>query len=94
MPWFQQVYVAEGPQGVIFVGVAVQDVPELAESFVREVGVTYPVGLDRGSGVAVKYQVIGLPTTVFIGRDGAVVTKWAGPLSEAQLAEQVSRIKS
>lgn len=47
-------------------------------AFVREVGVTFRVGLDPSSSTARTYQVLGLPTTYLIDRAGNVVVKEAG----------------
>jgi len=43
------------------------------EAFVAELGLTFPILLDTESLVSEDlYQVLGLPTSVLIGRDGTV----------------------
>lgn len=54
--------------------------------------ISYPVGLDLSNEIAVRYQVLGLPTTVFIARDGTMARKWNGPLSEQELVAFVREI--
>ncbi len=67
-------------QGVVFVGVNIQDEEESAREFLGEFGITYPNGIDRGSRIAIEYGVWGLPETFFIDRDGRVTYKHVGAL--------------
>ncbi len=67
-------------QGVVFVGVNIQDKEERARAFVEEFGITYPNGPDRGSRIAIEYGVWGLPETFFIDRDGRITYKHVGAL--------------
>lgn len=92
MPYFERTYQAYRERGVIFVGLALQDDPESSRAFVRELGITYPTGPDAGNEIALRYQVTGLPTTVFIRRDGTIARKWTGPLTEQQLLGLVEEI--
>jgi hypothetical protein len=54
--------------------------------------VTYPTRLDPKNEVSLAYQLSGLPTTVFIRRDGTIVRTWLGALTEAQLTAFVEEI--
>ncbi len=67
-------------QGVVFVGVNIQDKEESARAFLDEFGITYPNGLDRGARIAIDYGVWGLPETFFIDRDGRITYKHVGAL--------------
>ena len=40
---------------------------------------------DEENAIAQRYQVTGLPTTVFITRDARIAQKWTGAMSEKQL---------
>jgi thiol-disulfide isomerase/thioredoxin len=94
MPYFESTYRAYQDRGVVFVGLAVQDDPEASRRFIGELGITYPAGPDSGNEIATRYQLTGLPTTIFITRDGKVARKWLGSLSEQQLAAFVEEIAS
>jgi thiol-disulfide isomerase/thioredoxin len=48
------------------------------EAFVKEVGVTFRVGLDPSWSTAQAYQVLGLPTTYLIDRAGNAVVREVG----------------
>jgi thiol-disulfide isomerase/thioredoxin len=69
-------------QGVIFLGIAVQDREENSRAFIREFGLTYPVGLDVDDRVATLYEITGLPTTVFIDAHGRIRHRWVGAIGK------------
>ena len=73
------------------VGVAVNDSVDDARAFAREVGVTFPLGFDRGDAVANAYAVSGLPTTVVLDREGRLAATWPGPVTSAATAAPTSR---
>lgn len=66
-------------QGIVFLGVDVQqDSWDDALDFLEAFGVSYPAVRDVNGEIAQKYQLLGLPTTYFIDRDGIVRAKVAG----------------
>jgi peroxiredoxin len=92
MPDFESAYRANRDRGVTFVGLAVGDTPEAARAFLNELGISYPAGPDAGSEISLRYGVSGLPTTVFISRDGTITRRWLGVLNEQQLTAFVEEI--
>ncbi|GBD11665.1 Thiol-disulfide oxidoreductase ResA [bacterium HR23] len=85
MPALQKVWEAYQGQGLVLIGVNVQDTEADALAFLKEVGVTFPTGPDRDGSIAVAYRVIGFPTTIFINREGQVVRRWTGAISQERL---------
>lgn len=80
---------AEAEAGrAVFVGVDVRDNETDARRFVSEFAVPYPNGPDPG-GVEAAYAGVGVPTTVFIARDGTVARTWIGPLDEQRLIASI-----
>jgi peroxiredoxin len=73
-------------QGVKVLGIAVNDAPSDSRAFARQVGVTFPLAVDRDASLAAKYGVTGLPVTVLVDAQGRVVSTTRGPVSEADLA--------
>jgi len=67
-------------EGVVFVGVNMQDKEPDARAFLEEFGITYPNVIDHGSRVAIDYGVWGLPETFFIDREGRITYKHVGAL--------------
>ncbi|OGO15913.1 MAG: hypothetical protein A2Z14_15035 [Chloroflexi bacterium RBG_16_48_8] len=75
MPALQEVYDRYRDRGFIVLGVNWTEVDELEQigPFVQELGLTFPILLDVDSSVSEDlYQLLGLPTSVFIGRDGII----------------------
>lgn len=85
MPMFEEVWRAERERGLTFVGVAIQDDELLLREFIQHFGITYPTGLDSDNSIALAYNVLGLPTTVFISPSGGLVRKWQGPIDRERL---------
>ena len=77
---------------VAFVGVDVQDGEGQARAFLARYGVTYPNGPDPSGQISVDYGMSGVPESYFIGRDGRIARKWAGPLDEARLVAFVEEL--
>ncbi len=75
---------------VAFVGLAVNDTKTLARELVAETGVTYPTGLDTNSAIGNAFGLIGMPTTLYISRDGQVLHRHTGGLTAEQIADQIS----
>ena len=85
-------------QEVVFVGANIQDQDANAREFLREFGVTYPNGVDRGSRIAIDYGVWGLPETFIIDRTGRITYKHVGgigwPTLTARLDEALQGVAS
>ena len=68
------------------VGVNYKDVPENAARFLGALGDPFDrIGADRQGATAIDWGVYGVPET-FIVKDGIIVHKFIGPLSEETLA--------
>jgi thiol-disulfide isomerase/thioredoxin len=62
---------------------------EDGEALVQELGVTYPTGATFDANVVRAYQVLGMPTTVFLTPEGKVFRTWTGLLTRSKLVELV-----
>ena len=60
---------------------------EDAKVLLQELSVTYPAGFTLDGGVMKNYEVLTMPTTVFINADGEVFRKWSGVLNLEKLTE-------
>ena len=83
---------AKANPGVRVVGIAIDDAPDAAREFAREVGVTFPLGVDEDDAVGDGYGVSGLPTTLVLDRQGRLAATWAGPVTEAELERLTSSL--
>jgi cytochrome c biogenesis protein CcmG/thiol:disulfide interchange protein DsbE len=79
-------------QGVVFVGIDVNDFEGDARRFVERYGLTYPILHDGQGSTVGRYGVTGFPETWFVGRNGNLVgDRVQGPVSDATLEENIRR---
>ena len=96
MPSLQRLFEEHRDEGFIIVGVDVGEVTGLGSQeegreFLKEIGVTYPTG--PGSAQVFRdYEVLGMPTSVFIKPDGTVHREWTGFIPEKSLVALVEEI--
>jgi len=85
-------------QGVVFLGVNIEDKEADARAFMKEFGITYLNGRDASGKIAVDYGVWGIPETFFIDPQRRITYKHAGeiraPTIIAKLNEAVRGIVS
>ena len=96
MPDLQEVH-EEFRDQVTMVGVDVGTFTGLGDEqegrdLLQEVGVTYPAGTTANADVMRAYQVIGMPTTVFISPNGEIVERWTGLLTKDKMVELVEEL--
>jgi peroxiredoxin len=74
MPAIEQVYGQYKGQGleVLAVNSTFQDDEQAAAEFVQELGLTFPILLDRDGAVSRRYRLQALPTTFFVDRRGTI----------------------
>lgn len=90
MPGFAEMQHRLADRGVQFIGIAVDDA-ESVQAFLREVPVDYPILIAGDAGSALAGQlgnIIGvLPFTVIVDRQGGIVQRKFGELTQNQLNE-------
>ncbi|GAB3662715.1 hypothetical protein GCM10027596_24790 [Nocardioides korecus] len=79
-------------QRVQFVGVDTSDGAEAAAAFLTQVGVTYPQLADSDAMLLKHLRIPGLPVTVIIGADGAVVERHIGAFEARDLDAVLDRV--
>lgn len=92
MPEIVEAFERYQGEGLVVVGVNVMESAEKASDFAEEFGMTFPVALDSRGEIQQLYQVRGLPTTLFIDREGRLTVRWAGLLTKDLLAEYLAEI--
>ena len=95
MPAMQTVFERYKQQGftILAVNATNQDSLASAQAFVEELGVTYPVLLDRDGAVSAQYNLRALPTTYFIAPDGRIrEVVIGGPMAEALLSIRAEQL--
>jgi cytochrome c biogenesis protein CcmG/thiol:disulfide interchange protein DsbE len=90
MPGLESVHQAFGSR-IAFVGINNRDSRRVALRFLHDTGVTYPSGFDPGGQIAAAYEVVGMPTTVFISADGRILARRTGQLSARALTDAITQ---
>jgi len=92
MPWFVELQKEYGPQGLQIVGVAMDDSsPQDIQTFVKEMGVNYPILLGKEAVGQAYGGVDVLPTTFFIDRDGKIVSREFGLQSRSLFVDNIKK---
>ena len=58
-----------------------------ARILLRDLGITYPAGFTNDDNVVRSYEVLGMPTTVFINSNGEIFRQWGGILNREVLED-------
>lgn len=93
MPLLIEAHRTHSADGLIMLGVNAQESAEQAKKFVDKFQIPFAVVLDSRGEVMQLYTVRGLPTTVFIDREGRIVARYAGLLSRKVLDEFLVQIQ-
>ena len=91
-PGMERIWRKYEDQGVVILGINVQDGEKEAERYISEFGVTFSNALDLDGSITVDYGVTGLPVTFFIDNDSVVAGRWVGSISEDRLDNWVSNL--
>jgi thiol-disulfide isomerase/thioredoxin len=92
MPAIERVYQRHREDGLVVVGlnVTAQDSEAAARAFVQEFGLSFPIVLDRDGAASARYELMGLPSTYFIDRQGIIrEVIIGGPMSEAVMLSHI-----
>lgn len=95
MPAIEKVYRSYKELGLTVIGLNLtsQDSERDVSAFVQELGLTFPIALDRDGSVGKRYQLIGLPTTFFVDSQGVIKSVVVGgPMSETLIRSKVEAL--
>lgn len=91
-PRLQRVWQRFKDQGVVVIGVNIQDQERPAREFIRQFGQTFPNGMDRTGRISIDFGVYGVPETFIIDQEGRIVAKHVGAVPEAWMVEHIQRL--
>lgn len=80
--------------GVLFIGLDMQDTVPDAQRFMREFDIRYPVVRDRGDRTARRYGTTGIPETYFVSAGGWVVGHVIGVVTAPVLRSGIAAARS
>jgi thiol-disulfide isomerase/thioredoxin len=92
-PDFQEAHV-DNADNLVIIGVnsTSADQRDLVDDFVAEMGATFPIVLDETGETVELYRVLGLPTSVFIDRNGIINELFTGPINKAYIESKLSEL--
>lgn len=93
-PHLQRAFERYGDE-VLFIGIQTQDRDARAagRSFIDRFGLTFPNVFDGDSRTSIAYGLFGVPETFFVHADGTLSHKFAGPVTETVLSEQIGALR-
>ncbi len=94
MPALQRVYEEQRETGLVVLGVNQTFVDNLdaARDFVTELALTFPNARDDSGNTSKLYQVLGLPTSIFITAEGEIAHVQIGQMTDVQIATYSKRL--
>lgn len=94
MPEIERVYQAYQDQGLVVLAVnsTFQDSERDAAAFVQELGLTFPIPLDRTGAVGQRYRLRALPSTFFVDRQGVIRSAVFGTMNAALIQAEVETL--
>ena len=89
-PILRDVYNAYADDGLALVAISVQETTaDDVRAYVERYGLQYTVGFDATSAVFHTYRAFGLPTQLFLDRDGVIRKVVLGPISRSEAESTV-----
>ena len=85
IPNLNQAYAKHQQDGLIIIGVNYQQNRERVLRFLKKAPISYPVALDEDGSFAKRFGVSALPVSIMINREGLIVHKLVGTLSQEVL---------
>jgi peroxiredoxin len=91
MPLLEQLHAKYEPLGFTLLGVNVEPDSAAATTWLKGMPVTFPILFDTQNAVAEQFGVMGMPSSVFVDREGRVryVHRGYKPGDEAQYADLI-----
>ncbi|MFQ5341691.1 MAG: redoxin domain-containing protein [Anaerolineae bacterium] len=92
MPFLQAAYDKYKDQSFVVLAVDIQETAEVVKPFLQELGLTFPVAMDRSGAVSSAYRIQAIPTSIFVDRQGVVVDIHRGALTPEVLQGYLDKL--
>ena len=77
-PHLQEIYATYQGDDFELLAVETSNRPELAKEFVEKHGATFPIAIDDAEMSREAYELLGVPTTFMIDREGKIIFRHLG----------------
>lgn len=92
MPYMENQYNAYKEKGVQILAVNIAESNLKVETFRRQYGLTFPVLIDKTGSVKDAYNIVPLPTTFLIDKNGKIIKIITREMSEAEIKSYMDEI--
>lgn len=92
MPYMEAAYEDRADEGLIVLGIDVEESKQEVVNFADSMGLTFTLLLDPYGNVSDLYQIYAYPTSYFITPEGIIKTIYLGALSEGELLAYLDEI--
>ncbi len=94
IPSFVELQAQYRDQGLVIVGISVDDTIDQLKPFAREFQMNYPVlaGADRDDVQEAYGPMLGIPVSVLISRDGLICKRFLGGASKQQFEREIKAL--
>lgn len=89
MPALERAYEKYQAQGFVVLGVDTVDDPATLDTFIHDVGITYPVVRDVDLRAATIYRIVDTPSTIIIDRNGVISYRVAGAMQSSMFTTYI-----
>ncbi len=92
-PDIEEVYLAhKDAEGLVLLAPAIGEGRDSVAGYMERADLHYPVGADSDTQIAANYRVIGIPTHIFIDREGIVREIRVGAMSKKTMEKKLAQI--
>lgn len=92
MPTLQTFYDQYKDKGFVLIAIDQEETREVVQPFVEELGLTFPVWLDKDYLAQKEFKTMNLPSSYVVDRNGQVRLMWIGSISKSNLEKYVPDI--
>lgn len=92
MSTLQAAYKEFEAQGFVILAVNLAESDVAIRSFQEKLGLTFPIVVDQDDRVSRLYDIVPLPTSYFIDKNGVVQGRWTGEIRKEQLYSVLKKI--
>ena len=92
IPELVETYAKYKDQGVVVLGVSLDDTAEMLREYAPKKQMNYPLLLMQDDFDEAYGPIIGVPITFFIGRDGTIARRHFGPVSKEQVDQEIKAL--
>ena len=93
MPLLQEIHDEWSEKGLVLLAVNIGESSSQVNEFMQALGLTFPAALDSDGDIAQKYNLIGIPSSFFVDKDGVIQAMRIGAFrNKTEIVDSLSKI--